>query len=120
MKKAWCWLVTGVLFLSTVTAYADNNPRIITLDGHMKLSTGTQFTSVDWPVSNQWGGPQYTWVMDYDSDGYKDIVSAFNGWTLVTKRNVNGPAFPERRGTTSAGGTPHRTPGHWTIPDIAF
>ena len=59
----------------------------------MKLSTETSFNSVDWPVSNQWGGPQYTWVVDYDSDGYKDIVSAFNGWTIVTKRNVNGTAF---------------------------
>ena len=39
MKKAWCWLVTGVLFLSTFTAYADNNPRIITLDGQYQLGT---------------------------------------------------------------------------------
>lgn len=63
----------------------------------MKLSQGTQFNSVDWPVSNQWGGlwggPQYTWLMDYDSDGYKDIVTAYNSYTLITKKNVSGTGF---------------------------
>ena len=65
---------------------------------HMKLSTGTQFNCVDWqapnlPDSSKWGGSQYTWVMDYDSDGYKDIVTAYNSFTLVTRRNTDGTNF---------------------------
>jgi hypothetical protein len=65
---------------------------------HMKLSNGSQFVSVDWqapnlPESSMWGGSQYTWVMDYDSDGYKDIVTAYNSSTLVTRRNLLGNNF---------------------------
>lgn len=61
---------------------------------HMKLSQGTHFSSVDWPVTiNNWGGAQYTWMMDYDSDGYKDIVTAYNPSTLVTQRNNSGTGF---------------------------
>ena len=67
----------------------------------VKLSQGTFFSSENWTVANPsgnptsvlWGGPQYTWVMDYNSDGYKDIVTAYNHFTLVTKRNVSGTGF---------------------------
>jgi len=40
MKKIACWLIAGVLLLAPVfAAYADSNPRIITVDGGSQLGT---------------------------------------------------------------------------------
>jgi hypothetical protein len=51
MKKIWCWFVTGLLSLApTLTAYGDNNPRIITLDGSNQLGTN---------YDNDFGGGQW-------------------------------------------------------------
>ena len=97
MKKAWCWLVTGVLLLPTFTAYAGNNPRIITLDGQYQLGTdyNTDFgnngffpTAVcENPTQVQgiqaWGGTSYIRLGDFNGNGRLDIASPHGPWVLI-------------------------------------
>lgn len=96
MKKAWCWLVTGVLLLPTFTAYAGNNPRIITLDGQYQLGTDYNtdfgnngfFTAVcENPTQIQgiqaWGGTSYIRLGDFNGNGRLDIASPHGPWVLI-------------------------------------
>ena len=62
---------------------------------HMMLSIGTGFLSgydYDSLVEPSWGAPAYTWIIDYDGDGDKDIVSG-NGTRIEVKLNTGGGFF---------------------------
>ncbi|HEY8132772.1 MAG TPA: VCBS repeat-containing protein [Thermoanaerobaculia bacterium] len=57
---------------------------------HMMQSSGTGFLSgydYDSLVEPSWGAASYTWIVDYDGDGDKDIVSG-NGSRLEVKKNL--------------------------------
>ncbi|MDJ0908194.1 MAG: VCBS repeat-containing protein [Woeseiaceae bacterium] len=43
---------------------------------YMKLSTGSGFTSVAWPINGTWGGSGYTFAGDFNGDGMDDIATA--------------------------------------------
>jgi hypothetical protein len=97
MKKVWCWLVTGALLLSpTLAAYADVNPRIITVAGSSQAGTAyyTDFGSNSFltntcqnPTQIQgiqaWGGTNYIRLGDFNGNGRLDIASPHGPWVLI-------------------------------------
>ena len=107
MKKTWCWLVTALFLLSpTLIAYADSNPRIITLDGANQLGTsyntefGNNLFSTDTcenPTQIQgipaWGGTSYIRLGDFNGNGRLDIASPHGGWILIKTTDPE-PVFP--------------------------
>src|SRR6476660_4390376 len=108
MKKVWCWLVTGLLLLSpTLTAYADSNPRIITLAGEFQAGTSyyTDFGSnvfltqtCENPTQIQgipaWGGTSYIRLGDFNGNGRLDIASPNGPWVLIKTTDPDG-IFPD-------------------------
>lgn len=103
MKKIWCWFVTGVLSLApTLTAYGDNNPRIITLDGSNQLGTNYDndfgnnlfATAVcENPTTIQgiqaWGGTSYIRRGDFNGNGVLDLASPHGPWILIKTTDPN-------------------------------
>ena len=79
----------------------DNRTDIASASGgtiHMLQSQGTHFAygyGFESFVQNNWGAGQYTWVIDYDGDGDKDLVSG-NGQSLQVKRNTGLGAFVDQ------------------------
>lgn len=57
---------------------------------HMKLSTGSGFTSVNWPVANTWGSGGFTFAGDFNGDGKADIASANAGTVHMKISTGNG------------------------------
>lgn len=76
---------------------------------YLRISTGTGFTFYDRIVPNHWGSSGYTWLIDYDGDGLKDIVSA-EASNIHFKRNTNGTNF--EGSTIWAGGDNRWNDGH--------
>src|SRR3712207_3931406 len=93
MKKIWCCLVSGLLLLSpTLTAYADVNPRIITVSGGSQAGTGyytdfgsnTFLTNTCENPTQAWGGTTYIRLGDFNGNGRLDIASP-NGPSVLIK-----------------------------------
>jgi hypothetical protein len=65
---------------------------------NMLLSQGSYFSygyGIESHVLDNWGSGAYTWVIDYDGDGDKDIVSG-NGGSMRVKKNTGLGAFVDQ------------------------
>jgi len=108
MKKIACWLIAGGLLLAPVfAAYADSNPRIITVDGGSQLGTAyyTDFGSDTFLTQGcenptqvggipAWGGTSYIRLGDFNGNGRLDIASPYAGFVQIKTTDANF-IFPE-------------------------
>jgi len=58
-------------------------------NAYMKLSTGSGFVAITWPISNKWFQGAYTFAGDFNGDGIADVASC-GGGTCYIKQSTGG------------------------------